>query len=55
MFLALLELLKSGMLLLLDESPEETRSGVIDTAGAVYVKLEPNADISQLTQIIQDE
>lgn len=55
MFLALLELLKSGMLLLLDESPEETRSGVIDTAGAVYVKLEPDADISQLTQIIQDE
>ncbi|MCI8611133.1 MAG: segregation/condensation protein A [Clostridiales bacterium] len=55
MFLALLELLKSGMLLLLDESPEETRSGVIDTAGEVYVKLEPDADISQLTQIIQDE
>ncbi len=55
MFLALLELLKSGMLMLLDESPEETRSGVIDTAGEVYVKLEPHADISQLTQIIQDE
>lgn len=55
MFLALLELLKSGMLLLLDESPEETRSGVIDTAGEVYVKLEQDADISQLTQIIQDE
>lgn len=55
MFLALLELLKSGMLLLLNENPEETRSGVIDTAGEVYVKLEPDADISQLTQIIRDE
>ncbi len=54
MFLALLELLKSGMLLLLDES-SENHDGVIDTAAEVYVELEPDADISQLTQIIQDE
>ncbi len=55
MFLALLELLKSGVLLLLDESSEENHDGVIDTAAEVYVELEPDADISQLTQIIQDE
>lgn len=55
MFLALLELLKSGMLQLLDESEEENRDGVIDASGKVYVKLEPGADISQMTQIIQNE
>ncbi|MBS5724781.1 MAG: segregation/condensation protein A [Clostridiales bacterium] len=55
MFLALLELLKSGMLLLLDESEEENLDGVIDAAGKVYVTLEPGADISQLTQNIQNE
>lgn len=55
MFLALLELLKSGILLLLDESESESRDGVIDAAGKVYVELMPGADIWQLTQTIQSE
>ena len=54
MFLALLELLKSGMLQLMDESAD-SRDGVIDTSGQVYVALEPGADIEQLTEIVKDE
>ncbi|MBR6650227.1 MAG: segregation/condensation protein A [Clostridia bacterium] len=53
MFLAMLELLKSGILVL--EEEESNSDGVIDTASDVSVSLEENADISQLTEIIKDE
>ena len=55
MFLALLELLKSGMLQLFDENEADRRDGVIDTAGEVYVALQPGANVEQLTEIIKDE
>ncbi len=53
MFLAMLELLKSGVLVLEEEIINE--EGVIDTASGVSVMLEENSDISQLTEIIKDE
>ena len=53
MFLAMLELLKSGILVL--EEEEINADGVIDTASDVSVSLEENADISQLTEIIKEE
>ena len=53
MFLAMLELLKSGILIL--EETETNSEGVIDAKSDVSVSLEENADISQLTEIIKDE
>ena len=53
MFLAMLELLKSGVLVLEEEIVNE--EGVIDTASGVSVMLDENSDISQLTEIIKDE
>lgn len=53
MFLAMLELLKSGILIL--EESGDSDEGVIDAKSDVSVSLEENADISQLTEIIKDE
>ena len=53
MFLAMLELLKSGILILEDSGDSD--EGVIDAKSDVSVSLEENADISQLTEIIKDE
>lgn len=54
MFLAMLELLKSGHLLL-DEKAEENEDGVIDAASDVSVSLDPNADIEELTRIVNGD
>lgn len=51
MFLAMLELLKSGHLIL-EESAEEDENGVIDATSDVAVSLEPSADIAELTRIV---
>lgn len=53
MFLAMLELLKSGVLVLEEETVNE--NGVIDTNSDVSIKLEENSDISQLTEIIKED
>ena len=53
MFLAMLELLKSGILVLEEENLNH--NGVIDTSSEVSVSLEENADISELTQIIKED
>lgn len=53
MFLAMLELLKSGILVLEEETVNS--DGVIDTSTDVSVSLEENADISELTQIIKED
>lgn len=51
MFLAMLELLKSGHLIL-EESAEENEFGIIDAASDVAVSLDPSADIAELTRIV---
>lgn len=57
MFLAMLELLKSGMLLLWEEEIccEDGGDGVIDAVSDVAVSLREGADISELCDIIKDE
>lgn len=54
MFLAMLELLKSGHLIL-DENTVENGDGVIDAASDVSVSLDPSADIDELTKIVSQE
>ncbi|MBE6562121.1 MAG: segregation/condensation protein A [Ruminococcaceae bacterium] len=51
MFLAMLELLKSGHLIL-EESAKEDENGVIDATSDVAVSLDPGADIAELTKIV---
>lgn len=51
MFLAMLELLKSGHLIL-DESATENSDGIIDATSDVTVSLDPSADIGELTKIV---
>ena len=55
MFLAMLELLKSGVLVLEESEDTENTDGVIDAVSEVYVSLSEGADISSLTEIIKDE
>ncbi len=55
MFLAMLELLKSGVLILDEADTEANSEGVIDAVSGVSVSLDENADISSLTEIIKDE
>lgn len=55
MFLAMLELLKSGVLVLDETDTEANSEGVIDAVSGVSVSLDENADISRLTEIIKDE
>ena len=55
MFLAMLELLKSGVLVLEESEDTENTDGVIDAVSEVYVSLSEGADISNLTEIIKDE
>ena len=55
MFLAMLELLKSGVLLLHENEEETSTDGVIDAVSGVEVSLQEGADISSLTEIIKDE
>lgn len=55
MFLAMLELLKSGVLVLEEDSYSPDEEGVIDAASGVSVSLEEGADISRLTEIIKDQ
>lgn len=54
MFLAMLELLKSGHLTL-DETSIEENDGIINAASDVSVSLDPNADIEELTRIVNYE
>ena len=53
MFLAMLELLKSGHLLINEES--ESPDGVIDAASGVTVSLAEGADIDDMTKIVNYE
>ena len=55
MFLAMLELLKSGVLVRDESGTEENHDGVIDAISGVTVALSEGADISRLTEIIKDE
>ena len=55
MFLAMLELLKSGMLILEEENLDETDEGVIDAVSGVTVSLEKDADISGMINLISEE
>ena len=55
MFLAMLELLKSGVLVLEEGEDAVDDDGVIDAVSGVSVSLEASADISQLTEIVKDE
>ena len=55
MFLAMLELLKSGVLTLEENEDTQNSDGVIDAVSEVYVSLSDGADISSLTEIIKDE
>ncbi len=55
MFLAMLELLKSGVLVLEEDGTDADEEGVIDAVSGVTVSLEQGADISRLTEIIKDE
>ena len=55
MFLAMLELLKSGVLVLEEEGTSADEEGVIDAVSGVSVSLEEGADISRLTEIIKDQ
>ncbi|MBE6586915.1 MAG: hypothetical protein E7647_00710 [Ruminococcaceae bacterium] len=55
MFLAMLELLKSGVLVLDESGTEANSEGVIDAVSGVLVSLSEGADISSLTEIIKDE
>ena len=51
MFLAMLELLKSGHLIL-DENTESDSDGIIDAGSDIAVSLDPDADIEELTKIV---
>ncbi len=55
MFLAMLELLKSGVLVLDESETQSNNEGVIDAVSGVLVSLKEGADISSLTEIIKDE
>lgn len=55
MFLAMLELLKSGVLVLEEGEDSVDDDGVIDAVSGVSVSLVASADISQLTEIVKDE
>lgn len=55
MFLAMLELLKSGVLVLHEDDDDATTEGVIDAVSGVSVSLQEGSDISSLTEIIKDE
>lgn len=55
MFLAMLELLKSGVLVLDETEVTVNPDGVIDAVSEVTVSLREGADISSLTVIIKDE
>ena len=55
MFLAMLELLKSGVLVLDESETQSNAEGVIDAISGVSVSLKEGADISSLTEIIKDE
>ncbi len=55
MFLAMLELLKSGVLILDETETEANGEGVIDAVSGVSVSLKEDADITSLTEIIKDE
>lgn len=56
MFLAMLELLKSGMLVLWEnEEGYDDKGGVIDAVSDVTVSLRDGEDISKLCEIIKDE
>ena len=55
MFLAMLELLKSGVLVLDESDTQASPEGVIDAVSGVTVSLREGADISSLTEIIKDE
>ncbi len=55
MFLAMLELLKSGVLVLDESETQASPDGVIDAVSGVNVALKEGADISSLTEIIKDE
>ena len=52
MFLAMLELLKSGMLIMEETDPDADSEGIIDAVSGVTVSLEENADISGMTNLI---
>ena len=52
MFLAMLELLKSGMLIMEETDPDADSEGIIDAVSGVTVSLEENADISGITNLI---
>ncbi len=54
MFLAMLELLKSGHLIL-DENTDENTDGIIDATSNITVALSPGADIEELTKIVSQE
>lgn len=53
MFLALLELLKSGHLVLSEEKTDS--DGVIDAGSDISVTLDKDADISELTKIVSEQ
>lgn len=55
MFLAMLELLKSGVLVMDESETQSNAEGVIDAISGVSVALKEGADISSLTEIIKDE
>lgn len=55
MFLAMLELLKSGVLVLEEDGTQSDDEGVIDAVSGVSVSLEKGADLSRLTEIIKDQ
>ena len=55
MLLAMLELLKSGMLILEEENLDETDEGVIDAVSGVTVSLEKDADVSGMINLISEE
>jgi len=55
MFLAMLELLKSGVLVLWEDESRTNHDGVIDAVSDVSVSLKEGEDISSLTEIIKDE
>lgn len=55
MFLAILELMKSGVLVLEEGETDVNDEGVIDAVSGVSVSLKEGEDISRLTDIIKDE
>ncbi|MBQ7669336.1 MAG: segregation/condensation protein A [Clostridia bacterium] len=53
MFLAMLELLKSGHLVINEETDDP--DGVIDAASGVTISLAPDADIEDMTKLVAEE